>query len=246
MAICGCAAKEEVPNTSGETFINETLSSVEEQTTAVNETQAAISDEIQLETNIPSEESTKTESISAPEPDNKQEMKTTQTIPAKESSSEQKTETTTTTPTEEVKCIDIAHIFNPHEQAVEISLQIPENWEYTIWDANEESSDWGYSLKVLGRNDADINILGQSGTLTADGYSNGPTSFQTSNELAGQYYWDEYMLDDKSPAIQGIIVLDTELAGFYGISFNMPKSVYSENKNIIDKVFQSIVIKESQ
>ena len=27
VAICGCATKEEVPNTSGETFINETLSS---------------------------------------------------------------------------------------------------------------------------------------------------------------------------------------------------------------------------
>ena len=55
------------------------------------------------------------------------------------------------------------------------------------------------------------------------------------------------MLDDGNPAIQGTIIFDTELlAGFYGASFNMPKSIYSENKDIIDKVFQSIVIKEAQ
>ena len=109
----------------------------------------------------------------------------------------------------------------------------------------EDSTDWGYSVKVNGRDDATFNIFGQFGTLTADGYSNGPKSFQTSQELTGQYFWDEYMLDDKNPAIQGMIIFDTELAGFYGVSFNMPKSIYSENKDIIDKVFQSIVIKEA-
>jgi hypothetical protein len=65
--------------------------------------------------------------------------------------------------------------------------------------------------------------------------------------MTGQYFWDEYTLDDGNPAIQGTIIFDTELlAGFYGVSFNMPKSIYSENKDIIDKVFQSIVIKEAQ
>lgn len=54
------------------------------------------------------------------------------------------------------------------------------------------------------------------------------------------------MLDDENPAIQGMIVFDTDLAGFYGVSFNMPKSVYSESKDILEKVFQSIVIKEAQ
>ncbi len=54
------------------------------------------------------------------------------------------------------------------------------------------------------------------------------------------------MLDDGNTAIQGRVIFDTELVGFYGISFNMPKSIYSESKDIIDKVFQSIVIKEAQ
>ncbi len=145
----------------------------------------------------------------------------------------------------EVKYMDIAHIFKPYEQAVEISFQMPEDWKYTIWDVEEESTDWGYSVKVNGKDDATFSIFGQFGTLTADVYSNGPKSFQTSQGLTGQYSWDEYMLDDKNPAIQGIVVFDTELAGFYGVSFNMPKSVYSESKNIIDKLFQSIVIKET-
>ena len=141
--------------------------------------------------------------------------------------------------------MDIAHVFKPYEQAVEISLQMPEDWNYTLWDVEEESPDWGYSVKVQGREDAIFSIFGQHGTLTDDS-SNGPKSFRTSQGMTGQYSWDEYTLDDGNPAIQGTIIFDTELAGFYGVSFNMPKSIYSENKDIIDKVFQSIVIREAQ
>ena len=100
--------------------------------------------------------------------------------------------------------MDIAHVFKPYEQAVEISLQMPEDWNYILWDVEEESPDWG------------------------------------------QYSWDEYTLDDGNPAIQGTIIFDTELAGFYGVRFNMPESIYRENRDIIDKVFQSIVIREAQ
>lgn len=227
--ISGCGAKEEVQDTPSETFVKEILSSAEEQTTAANETQSITSDEIQLETSVQSEEPAKTESASEPEPSSVQETQTTQMPSVKE-----------------IKYMDIAHVFKPYEQAVEISLQMPEDWNYTLWDVEEESPDWGYSVKVQGREDSIFSIFGQHGTLTADGYSNEPKSFQTSQGLTGQYSWDEYMLDDGNPAIQGRIVFDTELAGFYGVSFNMPKSIYSENKDIIDKVFQSIVIKEAQ
>lgn len=147
-----------------------------------------------------------------------------------------------TTSSNEAAYTDIAHIFQPYEQAVAISVQLPEDWDYTIWDVEAESPDWGYTVQVNGRDDAVIQIRGQFGTLTADGYSNGPESFQTSQGLTGQYSWDEYLLDDNTPAIQGIAVFDTELSGFYGVSFNMPKSVYDENKNSMEKVFQSIVI----
>ena len=158
----------------------------------------------------------------------------------------QETQTTQMPPVKEVKYMDIAHVFKPYEQAVEISLQMPEDWNYILWDVEEESPDWGYSVKVQGREDAIFSIFGQHGTLTDDS-SNGPKSFQTSQGLTGQYSWDEYTLDDGNPAIQGTIIFDTELlAGFYGVSFNMPKSIYSENKDIIDKVFQSISIKEAQ
>lgn len=150
-------------------------------------------------------------------------------------------------PVKEVKYMDIAHVFKLYEQAVEISLQMPEDWNYTLWDVEEESPDWGYSVKVQGREDAILSIFGQHGTLTDADSSNGSKSFQTSQGMTGQYFWDEYTLDDGNPAIQGMIIFDTELlAGFYGVSFNMPKSIYSENKDIIDKVFQSIVIKEAQ
>ena len=159
----------------------------------------------------------------------------------------QETQTTQMPPVKEVKYMNIAHVFKPYEQAVEISLQMPEDWNYTLWDVEEESPDWGYSVKVQGREDAIFSIFGQHGTLTAADSSNGPESFQTSQGLTGQYFWDEYTLDDGNPAIQGTIIFDTELlAGFYGVSFNMPKSIYSENKDIIDKVFQSISIKEAQ
>ena len=229
--IGGCGAKEKVQEIPSETFVNEALSSVEEQSTAVNETQPITSDEVPLETPVQSEESATTESASEPE-----------------SSSGQETQTTQTAPPEEVKYMDIAHIFKPYEQAVEISFQMPDNWNYTLWDVEEESPDWGYSVIVQGREDAIFSIFGQHGTLTAADLpnANGPNSFQTSQGLTGQYFWEEYMLDDGNTAIQGRVIFDTELVGFYGINFNMPKSIYSESKDIIDKVFQSIVIKEAQ
>ena len=127
--INGCGAKEEV---------QEILSSVEEQTTVANETQ--------LETFVQSEEPTKTESASEPEPGSGQETQTTQILPVKE-----------------VKYMDIVHIFKPYEQAVEISLQVPEDWNYTLWDVEEESPDWGYTVKVQGREDAILGIFGQIG-----------------------------------------------------------------------------------
>lgn len=240
--INGCGAKEEVSEIPSETFVNEVLSSLEEQTTVANETQPITSDELQLETFVQSEESAKPESASEPEPNSEQETQTTQTAPPK-----QETQTKQMPPVKEVKYMDIAHVFKPYEQAVEISLQMPEDWNYTLWDVEEESPDWGYSVKVQGREDAILSIFGQHGTLTDADSSNGSKSFQTSQGMTGQYFWDEYTLDDGNPAIQGTIIFDTELlAGFYGVSFNMPKSIYSENKDIIDKVFQSIVIKEAQ
>ena len=102
--ISGCGAKEEVQDTPSETFVKEILSSAEEQTTAANETQSITSDEIQLETSVQSEEPAKTESASEPEPSSVQETQTTQMPSVKE-----------------IKDMDIAHVFKPHEQAVEIS-----------------------------------------------------------------------------------------------------------------------------
>lgn len=237
----GCGAKEEVQESPSETFVDEVLPSVEEQTTATNETQSITPDEVQPETQIPSEEPAKVESASETKPGSEQKSQTTQMNPPK-----QESQTTQISPAQEVKYVNIAHIFKPYEQAEEISLQMPEDWKYTIQDVEEEFPQWGYSIQALGKDDTTFYIFGQFGTLTAIGYSNGPESFQTSQGLTGQYFWDEYMPDDKNPAIQGMIVFDTELPGFYGVIFNMPKSFYSESKDIIDKVFQSIVIKEVQ
>ena len=234
--ISGCGAKEEVlPETlvqSEEATKTESSSELEanneqETKTALNEYSAK--EEVLPETLVQSEEATKTESSSEPKSGNEQETKIAQTAPAKE-----------------IKYMEITHIFKPYEQAIEISLQIPEDWKYTIWDAENESPDWGYSINMYEGENVNFNIFGQFGTLTAADYSNGPKSFQTSQELTGQYFWDEYMLDDGNPAIQAIAVFDTELAGFYGVSLNMPKSIYSENKDIIDEIFQSIVIREAQ
>lgn len=161
----GCAAKKEAQGMPSETITNEVLSSVEKQTTETNETQlvtsemtetdetqSVTSDEAQTETLVQNEEATKAENAPELEP---------------------------TSPVKEVKYMSITHVFKPYEQAEEISLQIPEDWKYTIWDVEEESTDWGYSVNADGREDASFRIFGQFGTLTADGYSNGPEAFQT-------------------------------------------------------------------
>lgn len=96
-------------------------------------------------------------------------------------------------PVKEVKYMDIAHVFKPYEQTVEISLQMPEDWNYILWDVEEESPDWGYSVKVQGREDAIFSIFGQHGTLTDDS-SNGPKSFRTSQGMTGQYSWENIRL----------------------------------------------------
>lgn len=105
-----------------------------------------------------------------------------------ESGSEQETKTTQMVHAKEDRYMEIVHAFKPYEQEVEISFQMPEDWIYTIWDVEEESADWGYFVKVYGRDDANLNIFGQFGTLTAVGYSNGPKAFQTSQGLPGQYF----------------------------------------------------------
>ena len=120
--ISGCGAKEKIQETSSEIFINEVLSSVEEQTTVANEMQSIISDEIQLETFVQSEEPAKMESVSESEPSSEQETKTTQMTSAKE-----------------VKYMDIAYVFKPYEHVVvEISFQMPEDWNYILQDVEEE------------------------------------------------------------------------------------------------------------
>ena len=128
--ISGCGAKEKIQETSSEIFINEVLSSVEEQTTVANEMQSIISDEIQLETFVQSEEPAKMESVSESEPSSEQETKTTQMTSAKE-----------------VKYMDIAYVFKPYEHVVvEISFQMPEDWNYILQDVEEEFPQWLYCV----------------------------------------------------------------------------------------------------
>lgn len=246
LLISGCGAKEEVQF--------ETLSQSEKsaKTESVSEPEAGNEQESsKVENNSESEpkneqELAKVQSTSETELGNEQESVKAESASETEPGNEQETKTTQITSDKEVKYIDISHIFKPYEQTVEISLRIPEDWKYTIWDVENESPDWGFSINVSEKDDANFHIFGQFGTLTAADYSNGPESFQTSQGLTGQYFWDEYMLDDGNLAIQGMAIFDTELTGFYGASFNMPKSIYSENKNIIDEMFQSIVIRGAQ
>ena len=38
-------------------------------------------------------------------------------------------------------------------------MQMPEDWNYILWDVEEESPDWGYSVKVQGREDAIFSMV---------------------------------------------------------------------------------------
>ncbi|MCI9400164.1 MAG: hypothetical protein HFJ07_10180 [Lachnospiraceae bacterium] len=117
---------------------------------------------------------------------------------------------------------------------------MPEDWSYTAYEPSEP--DWGFTIQVQKREDAFINIFGQYGTLTFQSSSaESPKDFTTASGLTGKLYPDTYTENDIT-YINYQIVFD--LAS-YGVSTNMPESVYNENKELIQQLLQSIVIKDS-
>lgn len=135
----------------------------------------------------------------------------------------------------------ITKTFEPAENwTSDISFQMPEDWSYTAYEPSEP--DWGFTIQVQKREDAFINIFGQYGTLTFQSSSvESPKDFTTASGLTGKLYPDTYTENDIT-YINYQIVFD--LAS-YGVSTNMPESVYNENKELIQQLLQSIVIKDS-
>lgn len=153
-------------------------------------------------------------------------------------------QTTTSTPQSEntasATLINITKIFKPDENRTsEISFQMPDNWGYTSYGPSEP--DWGFTVQVQNREDAFINIFGQYGTFNPASVEE-PKDFTTASGLTGKLYPDTYTSDDGVSYINYQIVFDME---FYGVSVNMPKSVYDENEEAIQQLFLSISIKDT-
>lgn len=150
-------------------------------------------------------------------------------------------ETQTTSQPAPVTMTDIAETFHPNEEwTSEISFQMPDDWDYI---ADDDSTDWGCLVRVQKREDATIRIFGQAGTLNVEGfYTDPPEDFATANGMKGKFYRQKSESEDGLSYISWDVVFD-QIS--YGVDILMPESVYSENSDAIQKLLQSIDIKDS-
>lgn len=137
---------------------------------------------------------------------------------------------------------DIKQEFRLKEGGIStISCQIPEDWEYTVWQDEGENARWGISVKVQKKEDATISIFEQFGTVTEwTYYINEPETFQTSHGVAARLYQETMIGEGDVPYISGAVMFDD--SNEEGVVFLMPQSIYNENEKLIRGVLQSIEI----
>lgn len=147
---------------------------------------------------------------------------------------------------EQTTVVDVEQSFHPGEETVDIRFKMPKSWGYSFWDVSEEIPDWGFSIDIQKRDDANIQIWGQYGNLNVGGlYANGPEDVETVKGMKGRFYWEKGTTDDGTSVIQGTVVFETDYfeRDFYGVSFIMPESVYQEESNSIFELIRSIEIR---
>ena len=131
--------------------------------------------------------------------------------------------------------------------SVTLHADIPEEWAYSIWNAEEEMSDWGILIQVEGEDNATIQIKGQHGTLNvSDFYPEPPETLITDQGLEAQYYKNKYETDDGEIFVDQYVVIGQMNSGFYGISLQMPQSIFDRNAETIQELLKSIEITEVQ
>lgn len=150
-------------------------------------------------------------------------------------------ETQTTSQPAAVTMTGVVETFHPNEEwTSEISFQMPDDWDYIV---DDDSTDWGCLVRVQKREDATIRIFGQAGTLNVEGfYTDPPEDFATANGMKGKFYRQKSESEDGLSYISWDVVFD-QIS--YGVDILMPESVYSENSDAIQKLLQSIDIKDS-
>ena len=131
--------------------------------------------------------------------------------------------------------------------SVTLHVNVPEEWNYFIWEAEEEGPDWGIRIQVEGEENAAIQISGQHGTLNvSDFYPEPPETLITDQGLEAQYYKNKYETDDGEIFVDQYVVIGQMNSGFYGISLQMPQSIFDRNAETIQELLKSIEITEVQ
>ena len=129
--------------------------------------------------------------------------------------------------------------------AVTIQALLPEGWESVTEDVEEGSPDWGIRILAEGKEEALIAIRGQYGTLDVSGlYPGPPETFLTDQGREAQYYKQEYASDQGEVFIDRYLVFGQLDSGFYGVSIQMPRSVFDRNEEAIQTLLKSIRITE--
>ena len=96
-----------------------------------------------------------------------------------------------------------------------------------------------------GKEEALIAIRGQYGTLDVSGlYPGPPETFLTDQGREAQYYKQEYASDQGEVFIDRYLVFGQLDSGFYGVSIQMPRSVFDRNEEAIQTLLKSIRITE--
>lgn len=137
--------------------------------------------------------------------------------------------------------VNVTKAFQPNDGwTSEFFFQMPKDWSCTV---DENTTDWGFLIQVNNREDADIRIYGQYGTINMDGfYTDAPTDFTTSGGLKGNYYQEQRTGEDGSSYMDGCIVFDSKS---YAVSFYMPETVYNEYKDTLQAIFLSLKIDDT-
>ena len=129
--------------------------------------------------------------------------------------------------------------------AVTIQALLPEGWESIPEDVEEGSPDWGIRILAEGKEEALIAIRGQYGTLDVSGlYPGPPETFLTDQGREAQYYKQEYASDQGEVFTDRYLVFGQLDSGFYGVSIQMPRSVFDRNEEAIQTLLKSIRITE--
>ena len=129
--------------------------------------------------------------------------------------------------------------------AVTIQALLPEGWESIPEDVEEGSPDWGIRILAEGKEEALIAIRGQYGTLDVSGlYPGPPETFLTDQGREAQYYKQEYASDQGEVFTDRYLVFGQLDSGFYGVSIQMPRSVFDCNEEAIQTLLKSIRITE--